>query len=117
MSLRAFVEHHREESISEFAVFARTLTPSAAHMTEAELRDHAEEILTAVLEDMATEQTVQEQSRKPQSHGSAQIMKASRKPHADDWVQQGFTFQAVLAEFRAPRATVLRLYEQSANLT
>jgi hypothetical protein len=30
MSLRAFIEHHREEIISEFAVFARTLMPPAA---------------------------------------------------------------------------------------
>jgi hypothetical protein len=46
MSLSAFIRDHHEEIISEFAVFARTLMPPGADMTEAELRDHAEEILT-----------------------------------------------------------------------
>jgi len=33
--------------------------------------------------------------------------------HADDRIRHGFPFRAVLAEFRALRATVLRLYERS----
>ena len=40
-------------------------------------------------------------------------MAASGKLHADDRIQHGFTFRSVLAEFRALRATVLRLYENS----
>jgi signal transduction histidine kinase len=33
--------------------------------------------------------------------------------HADNRIQHGFAIGAVLAEFRAMRATVLRLYEES----
>ena len=40
-------------------------------------------------------------------------MQASGRLHADDRIQHGFTFRSVLAEFRALRATVLRLYEDS----
>ena len=54
MSLSVFIRDHHEEIISEFAVFAKTLMPPGAEMTEAELRDHAEEILTAVVQDMGT---------------------------------------------------------------
>ena len=46
MSLSAFIRDHHEEIISEFAVFAKTLMPAGTPMTEAELRDHAEDILT-----------------------------------------------------------------------
>jgi signal transduction histidine kinase len=113
MSLRAFIRDHHEHIISEFAAFARTLMPPGAGMTETELRDHAKEILTAVVHDLGTSQTAEEQSRKSRGHGSARIMEASGKLHADDRIQHGFTFRAVLAEFRALRATVLRLYEQS----
>jgi signal transduction histidine kinase len=113
MSLSSFIRDHREEIVSEFAVFARTLMPPGADMTEAELRDHADEVLSAVLEDIATPQTVAEQSRKSQGQGAAQMMRASGILHADDRIQHGFTFQSVLAEFRALRATVLRLYEDS----
>jgi hypothetical protein len=54
MSLNGFIRAHHEEIISEFARFARTLMPPGPEMTEAELRDHAEEILTAVVQDRAT---------------------------------------------------------------
>jgi signal transduction histidine kinase len=40
-------------------------------------------------------------------------MEASGRLHADDRIQHGFTFRSVLAEFRALRATVLRLYAES----
>jgi hypothetical protein len=82
MSLSAFIRDRHEEIISEFAVFARTLMPPGADMTDAELRDHAEEILTAVVKDMSVAQTDDEQSRKfsrprlRQHHAS--LRKASR---------------------------------------
>jgi signal transduction histidine kinase len=113
MSLSAFVRDHHEEIISEFAVFANTLMPPGTHMTEGELRDHAEEMLTAVVEDISVEQTREEQSLKSQGRGSAKTMEASGKLHADNRIEHGFTFRSVLAEFRALRATVQRLYAES----
>jgi hypothetical protein len=71
MSLRAFIRDHREEIIIEFALFAKTLMPRGMNMTEAELRDHAEDILTAVLQDINTQQTTEEQSFKSRGRGSA----------------------------------------------
>jgi signal transduction histidine kinase len=113
MSLSAFIRDHHEEIINAFAVFARTLMPPGAEMTEAELRDHAEEILTAVVQDMSIPQTREEQSRKSEGRGSANTMRASGRLHADDRIHHGFTFRSVLSEFRALRATVLRLYAES----
>jgi signal transduction histidine kinase len=113
MSLSAFIRDHHEEIISEFAIFAKTLMPPGADMTEAQLRDHAEDILTALVQDIGTTQTSEEQSRKSRGLGSANIMEASGKLHADDRIEHGFTFRSVLAEFRALRATVLRLYGES----
>ena len=77
MSLSAFIRGHHEEIISEFAVFAKTLMPPGTEMTEAELRDHAEDILTAVVEDMSTAADRDEQSLKSQGRGSAKTMQAS----------------------------------------
>ena len=113
MSLSAFIRNHHEEIISEFTVFARTLMPPGADMSEAELRDHAEDILNAVVEDMGVAQTGAEQSLKSQGRGSAKTMEASGRLHADDRIRHGFPFRSVLAEFRALRATVLRLYTAS----
>ena len=113
MSLSAFIREHHEEIINEFAVFARTLMPSGSAMTEVELRDHAAEILTAIVDDISTPQTAIEQGLKSRGGGSANTMEVTGKLHADDRIRHGFTFRSVLAEFRALRATVLRLYEDS----
>src|SRR5438270_2620707 len=113
MSLSAFIREHHEEITIEFAGFAKTLMPPGANMSDAELRDHAEEILTAVVCDMSTSQTAEEQLLKSRGRGSAKIMAASGKLHADARIRHGFTFRSVLAEFRALRATVLRLYARA----
>ena len=113
MSLSGFIRSHHEEILREFALFARTLMPPGAEMAEAQLRDHAAEMLTAVVHDMSIAQSPEEQSLKSQGRGAAKTMKSSGTQHADDRIRQGFTFRAVLAEFRALRATVLRLYEKS----
>lgn len=113
MSLSAFIRDHHEEITREFAVFAKTLRPAGLEMTETELRDHADEILTAAVADIKKPQTSDEQSDKSQGHGSANRMHVSGQLHADDRIQHGFTLRSVVAEFRALRATVLRLYEES----
>jgi signal transduction histidine kinase len=58
-------------------------------------------------------QSREEQSRKSKGHGSAHAMKASGRLHADHRIEHGFTFRWAVVEFRALRATVLRLYEES----
>ncbi|MEP6592817.1 MAG: sensor histidine kinase, partial [Acidobacteriota bacterium] len=109
----AFIRDHHEEIVSEFAAFAKTLMPPGTNMTEAELRDHSEDILAAAVEDIGIEQTSEEQSFRSQGRGSVKAMEVSGRLHADHRIEHGFTFRAVLAEFRALRATVLRLYEES----
>ena len=113
MPLITFIQDNQETIISEFSAFAKTLMPAGADMSEVELRDHAADILDAITADMALPQSAEEQSRKSEGHGSEHSMAASGKSHADDRIEHGFTFQSVLAEFRALRATVLRLYEES----
>jgi signal transduction histidine kinase len=112
MSLGVFIRDHQEEIIREFAVFANTLMPDRA-MSEAELRDHAQEMLSSAMLDMGIAQTREEQARKSRGLGTAKTMVASARLHADDRIQHGFSFRGVLAEFRALRATVLWLYEES----
>jgi signal transduction histidine kinase len=113
MSLPDFIRGRQEEIIREFSAFAQTIMPPGVEMTAAELRDHAKEILAAVVVDMHLRQTPEEQHRKSQGRGSARTMEASGRLHAADRIVHGYTFEAVLAEFRALRASVLRLYAES----
>ena len=77
MSLSGFIRGHHEVIISEFARFAKTLMPPGPEMTEAELRDHAEEMLMAVVHDMSIAQSPAEQSLKSRGRGGAKTMEAS----------------------------------------
>lgn len=115
LPLGRFIEQHHEEIISEFSAFARTLIPTTSELTERDLRDHAKDMLIGIAQDLNTEQTVAEQSDKSQGHGLANVMAASGRLHADGRIQQGFTPAQVLAEFRALRASVLRLYQRSGD--
>ena len=111
MSLNAFIHKNHGEIIGQFSAFARTLMPPDSPMTEQELRDHCEELLLAIAEDLGTHQTTDEQAQRSMGHGTAHMMRVSGRLHADARLQHGFTLVHLLAEFRALRASVLRLYE------
>ena len=52
MSLSTLIADHREAIIRDFAAFAKTLMPAGTNMTDIELRDHADEMLTTFVEGM-----------------------------------------------------------------
>jgi len=113
MHLSKFIRTHHDEIISAFEKFARTLMPAGSNMSPSQLRDHAEELLTAIVVDMGTSQTPAEESEKARGLGIEQKMMASGKLHADARLGHGFTLSKLVAEFRALRASVLQLYEKS----
>ena len=113
MHLSEFIRTHHDEIISAFERFARTLMPLGSNMSPPELRDHAEELLTAIVVDMGTSQTPAEESEKARGLGIEQKMLASGKLHADARLGHGFALGQLVAEFRALRASVLQLYEKS----
>lgn len=113
MLLATFIRTHHDKIISEFEKFARTLMPTGSNMSPSDLRDHAEELLTAIAVDMDTPQTRNEESQKGKGLGSEQKMVASGNLHAIARLGHGFSLGHLVAEFRALRASVLRLYEQS----
>jgi hypothetical protein len=52
-------------------------------MTETDLRDHAEDMPTAIARDLEIEQSVGEQSENSRGHGSANLMAVSGRLHAE----------------------------------
>ena len=116
VSLSDFIERHHSKIIDEFSAFARTLMPGRSDMSERDFRDHAKDMLTAIVQDMNTDQSVNEQSAKSKGMGVAHVMMASGRLHAEGRIHHGFTPAQVLAEFRALRASVLRLYELTGHM-
>jgi hypothetical protein len=71
MLLPDFIRARHEEIIRQFAAFAKTLMPPGVEMSDAELRDHAKELLSAIVEDMRLSQSPAERHRKSHLRGGA----------------------------------------------
>ncbi len=110
--LADFIDKKRVEIVAEWETFARSLLPAAGAMTENALRDHAEQILSAIIHDMKSGQTPAEQAEKSKGQGEAQRMGETGKVHAKLRIEFGFKLGQMVAEYRALRASVLRLWEK-----
>ena len=114
MPLHSFIEANMERILAEWESFARTLLPAAKALDAAALRDHAELMLQTALVDMKTPQSLEDQTRKsrgeqPRNPNSA---KTAAETHGRLRAIDGFTLRQLIAEYRALRATVLRLWAE-----
>jgi signal transduction histidine kinase/CheY-like chemotaxis protein len=117
MRLADFILENVEPILMEWEAFARSIWPGAA-TDPAALRDHAEEILRATASDMKADQSAKQQSDKskgegPDDQGRGSVNRASVM-HAVARVESKFELGAVIAEYRALRASVIRLWRDSA---
>ncbi|HZQ75506.1 MAG TPA: HAMP domain-containing sensor histidine kinase [Burkholderiales bacterium] len=111
MRLSIFITENLEQILAEWESFAASLLAPGQAMTSLALRDHASQILLAIAEDIETSQTQLEQAYK--SKGFVQIAQATRTAamtHGALRHLAGFDLRQLAAEFRALRASVLRLW-------
>ncbi len=94
---------------SEWDGFARSL-PGRGGLSASTLRDHADDILAAIADDMDSPQSASEQAAKAVGRGKAGAMVGVGRIHAVLRTEHGFTLEQIVAEFRALRASVLRLW-------
>lgn len=86
-------------------------------MDVVQLRDHAQEILETIAEDMASDQSQAEQVNK--SKGEGKLMRLSlgfAKKHAGLRHEEGFDLNQVIAEYRALRASVVSLWTREMKI-
>ena len=111
MRLSSFITENLEELLVEWEAFALSLLASGEKMSSLALRDHATQILLAIAEDIESDQSDLEQAYK--SKGFAVIAEATRTAamtHGALRHLAGFDLRQLAAEFRALRASVLRLW-------
>lgn len=113
MRLTEFIHANHESIIEDWVAFARTLLPWAEGMDERGLRDHAEELLTAVVKDMQSPQTLVQQSEKSKGKTAQGALANIGRKHAAERVQTGISLDQLVSEFRALRASVLRQWEKT----
>jgi len=112
MRLAKFIALHMDEILAQWEAFAATLQPAARNMAPPALRDHAQQILQAVAKDISTPQTRDEQHEKSLGHAAKPIdaPETAAQTHALLRARSGFSVNQLAAEYRALRASVLRLW-------
>jgi signal transduction histidine kinase len=112
MRLADFIVRDMEPILAEWEVFAATHLPPAAKIDSLGLRDHAPEILRAIVLDLNSSQSLYERDQK--ARGRAQLLRdashTAAQTHALLRAQAGFSVVQLASEYRALRASVLRLW-------
>lgn len=118
MRLAEFILHDMEAILANWEAFAATLLPAAASMTPLALRDHAQHILKAVAKDLVSPQTREAQSEKSKGRAPAVAgaPETAAQTHAVLRARSGFDINQLVAEYRALRASVLRLWMDASPL-
>lgn len=118
MRLSDFIADNLELILNEWACYAEQI-PAAQDMDKEELRDHARQMLETIVKDLNTPQTAEEEKEKSIGHGreigNGAHKESGAERHGVARVKAGFSIEDLIAEFRALRASVLRLWGKSSN--
>jgi signal transduction histidine kinase len=115
MGLSDFITLESVRILAEFEAFAMQQLPAAAEMDVAALRDHARQVLAAIALDMRQPQTKREQREKSLGHVQKPEGEESTPAeiHGALRAAAGFDVNQTAAEYRALRASVIRLWMES----
>jgi signal transduction histidine kinase len=118
MRLAEFILRDMQTILEEWERFAATLLPAAAGMSSLALRDHAQQILEAVARDLATHQTREQQTEKSRGRAPsvAGAPATAAQTHAVLRARSAFDINQLVSEYRALRASVLRLWIDASPL-
>ncbi|WP_196778753.1 sensor histidine kinase [Cognatilysobacter tabacisoli] len=108
--LADFIEHHSESIIEQAIEFARTVEVGTP-MDQIALRDHLPEIIAAIVADLRTPQSRAEEIEKSEGRAAPNgRARSAAAVHALHRAHSGYSISDLVAEYRALRASVLRLW-------
>jgi signal transduction histidine kinase len=113
MHLTEFIRTNIEPIAREWEEFAKTCTPAAIGMTRNSLLDDVTRILRAVADDIEQPQTPTEQEAKGRSQRSSGPLGSAASSHVSLRIDSRFDLVQIVSEYRAMRASVLRLWAKS----
>lgn len=115
MRLADFIVANREPILGEWEAFARTCAPASGSMDIKELRDHANEMLTVIAADINTPQGGDAQAKKSKGNAPAEDTDTdtAAEEHGAGRAESGFSIEQMVAEYRALRASVIRLWTEA----
>ena len=110
MRLSSFITEYRESILQEWEDFARSLESLSASANVGALRDHASAMLDTIVNDLATPQTSSQQSHKSKGRAEDKSGTGAAESHAESRLESGYSIDQLVSEFRALRASVLKLW-------
>jgi signal transduction histidine kinase len=117
MRLSEFLTAQREPILAEWETFARSLGTVSEGMDILALRDHASQMLTVIATDLDTAQSESQQHEKSVGHAPASDPDlrsvTAAESHGADRAERGFSTEEMVSEFRALRASVIRLWTET----
>lgn len=115
MRLSEFILTETEQILVEFEAFARTIA-SGDSMDIAALRDHAKAMLMYIANDIETPQNSAESTDKSRGLSdapfSADLLGTAAQAHGSGRAESGFSVGEMVSEYRAMRASVIRLWTE-----
>ncbi|MEX2466753.1 MAG: sensor histidine kinase [Gemmatimonadota bacterium] len=118
MSLSEFITENQERILQDFEDFARTHSAPGNGLDIAALRDDAAGILKAIALDLRQSQSrfVQERKGKGDAPSSSAAPVTSAERHGTERAGENFSLDETIAEYRALRASVLRLWRATDDI-
>lgn len=114
--LADYIENNEEPILAEWQAFAATCGPVGAAMNAASLRDHARAMLRVIVTDLRTPQTDVEQVAKSKGEGDGKGgPETAAEVHGAGRAEDGFTVGEMVSEYRALRASVIRLWTKASG--
>ncbi len=110
MRLAVFIRANIQPITVEWENFARTLLPAAASMSPLALRNHAPSILEFIADDIESAQSNAEQIEKSHGEKPKSSIESVAEIHADLRRSDGFNLDQMVSEYRALRASVIKLW-------
>lgn len=116
MRLSDFILSNLDPILQEWEEFAATLAP-LEHADKIELRDHAKAVLKVIATDLDTPQAESQSIAKSRGLAAVEPRDTAAEVHAEARLSSGLNGDQVMAEFRALRSSVLRLWTRSQAIT
>ena len=114
MRLADFIDTHSDAILAEWVAFAGTCGPAGRSLDLSNLRDHALAMLKTIVVDLRTPQTDAEQADKSKGQAApvAHDVDTPAEVHGAGRAENGFTIGEMVSEYRALRASVIRLWSE-----
>lgn len=108
--LADFIHENTEQIVHEWENFARTLKAGDNNTVPLALRDHIYALLAFIVKDIKSPQTRQEQIQKSKGEKARSSAPTAAETHAAVRLAGGFNIDQMVSEYRALRASVIKLW-------